>query len=146
ERDVLPGYVWSFPLGERGANVGLFVRRSPTTSGRALAAAWQESIDHPFLRSLLGPHARLDAVPRSWPIPTELGTAALSALDGRVLFVGDAARAADPFTGEGVAQALETGVAAGRAIALGAGEPVRAIAASYERDVRASLLRDNRLA
>jgi 2-polyprenyl-6-methoxyphenol hydroxylase-like FAD-dependent oxidoreductase len=75
-----------------------------------------------------------------------VGTTALTAAGGRALFVGDAARATDPMTGEGIGQALDTGVEAAEAVlAAGALRPALA-AAHYERVVRRGLARDNALA
>ncbi len=53
------------------------------------------------------------------------------ALNGRVLFVGDAARAPDPLTGEGIAQALETAELAARTISIWASYGPIAVAAIY---------------
>ena len=53
------------------------------------------------------PRARV----RAWPIPAAYDGARLA--HGRALFVGDAAGVVDPMTGEGIAQALETGRARG---------------------------------
>jgi flavin-dependent dehydrogenase len=58
-----------------------------------------------------------------------------------VLFVGDAARVVDPMTGEGIAQALETGMLAARAVARGGG-----VAERYRSDVAHALGRDLRFA
>jgi flavin-dependent dehydrogenase len=72
--------------------------------------------------------------------------ALLAGLGGRVLFAGDAARATDPMTGEGIGQALESGIAAARSILVaGPGDPGLA-AARYTAELAAGLLRDNRLA
>ncbi len=54
----------------------------------------------------------------AWPIPTRYDPARLQ--HGRVLFVGDAAGVVDPMTGEGIAQAIETGMLAAESIATGA--------------------------
>jgi menaquinone-9 beta-reductase len=70
----------------------------------------------------------------------------VSGAGGRVLLAGDAARAADPLTGEGIGQALETGVDAARAVlAAGPGRPDRA-AARYQRRLAHGLSLDHRLA
>ena len=53
----------------------------------------------------------------AWPIPTAYTPTRLT--DGPVLYVGDAAAVVDPMTGEGIAQALETGMLAVDAIAAG---------------------------
>jgi flavin-dependent dehydrogenase len=86
-----------------------------------------------------GPH-------RAWPIPAQVGRAALAT--GPVLFVGDAATATDPMTGEGIGQALVTGRWAAEAIAahLGDADAVGRAAADYQRHVEAELAVDHRLA
>jgi flavin-dependent dehydrogenase len=60
------------------------------------------------------------------------------------LFVGDAACATDPLTGEGIAQALLTGRRAAEAIVASAGadEPAK-VARRYERAVRHDLFADH---
>ncbi len=92
------------------------------------------------------PSAR-GAVPEArhlaWPIPARVDRTVLGT--DRVLFVGDAARVTDPLTGEGIGQALLTGVLAARAVArAGAGAP-DAVRQHYERDVADHLLADHRL-
>jgi flavin-dependent dehydrogenase len=99
----------------------------------------------PRIAEILGPGANACGPWRSWPIPTGIHHASLSALGGRVLFTGDAAKACDPMTGEGIAQALDTGVLAGRAVAAaGPTEPADA-ARRYVRRVRSGLSVDQRL-
>ena len=63
-----------------------------------------------------------------------------------MLFVGDAARATDSMTGEGIGQALETGELAARAILAGGPSDAAAAAARYQRAVRAGLAADDRMA
>jgi flavin-dependent dehydrogenase len=58
-------------------------------------------------------------------------------VQGRVLFAGDAAGVVDPMTGEGIAQAIETGMLAATAIATGA---------DYRRLVHRAIGRDLRFA
>ena len=99
------------------ANVGFGIPRRPGVSVRPMAAQWRELVERPSLRAVLG-GAEPEGHHRAWPIPADLGRAPLSA--GRVLFAGDAAGATDPMTGEGIAQALLTGILAAEAIAVGA--------------------------
>jgi flavin-dependent dehydrogenase len=61
-----------------------------------------------------------------------------------VLFAGDAAGVVDPMTGEGIAQALETGALAAEAVA--AGREPDAVSAQYRRSVGRALGRDLRFA
>ena len=92
---------------------------------------------------MLGPDARPEAPAKTWPIPARIGRSPLSAAGGRVLFVGDAARAPDSMTGEGIAQALETGELAARAIAAaGPGRPERA-AGAYTRTIERGMVIDD---
>jgi flavin-dependent dehydrogenase len=79
---------------------------------------------------------------RAWPIPTNYTPATL--VHGRTLFAGDAAAVVDPMTGEGIAQALETGMLAAHAIA--AGGTADSVAARYRSDVDLALGRDLRFA
>ncbi|MDQ1436935.1 MAG: menaquinone-9 beta-reductase [Acidimicrobiaceae bacterium] len=140
EPALLPGYAWSFPLPDGRANVGFGIRRRPGQPTKVMKDQWAAVLDLPHVRAALGPTARPEAPPKAWPIPARVGSTALSAAGGRVLFVGDAARATDPMTGEGIGQALETGVLAAETIVGGGG------AEAYEAAVRGGLAVDNRLA
>ena len=68
----------------------------------------------PTSPSCSGPTPCAEAPHRAWPIPARIDDVAAGR--GRVLFVGDAAAAADPMTGEGIGQALLTGALAAEAI------------------------------
>jgi geranylgeranyl reductase family protein len=143
EEDLLPGYAWVFPVGDGGANVGLGVLRDSATSGKQLAQLWRAVIARPSMQRVLGPRAEAKGAHRAWPIPASWSEDALGG-PARVLFAGDAAGVVDPMTGEGIAQALETGTLAARAVAYG-GHPAN-VAAQYRAAVRASLGADLRLA
>ena len=114
ETDLLPGYAWSFPLGGGRANVGFGIPRGGAISTQAMKQLWPDLLARPHIRSVLGPDAVAEAPHKAWPIPARIGTLPLSA--GRALFVGDAAGATDRLTGEGIGQALLTGVLAAEAI------------------------------
>ncbi len=109
--DLLPGYAWVFPMPDGGANVGYGVLRE-RRRGRDLKALWPDLLARPALRAVLGERAQPDETVHAWPIPTAYTPTRLT--DGPVLYVGDAAAVVDPMTGEGIAQALETGIARGR--------------------------------
>jgi geranylgeranyl reductase family protein len=145
EPDLLPGYAWSFPLPGGAANVGFGVWRDGRARRPARSGQFGELLARPHVAAVLGPSARIDGPARSWPIPARIDRAALSACGGRALFVGDAAGACDPMTGEGIAQALETGVLAAEAItAAGPFRPATA-ATRYRAAVGRSLLPDHRM-
>jgi len=158
EEDLLPGYAWVFPVGgddgagnHRGgrANVGFGVLRtassagSASTNGKALAAQWRGLADRPSLRRALGPHAEPEGTVRAWPIPASYDRSRLT--HRRVLFVGDAANVVDPMTGEGIAQALESGMLAARAIAASPRDAT-AVCVRYRADVDRTLGADLRFA
>ena len=143
EEDLLPGYAWSFPLPGGGANVGFGIHRRAGAPTGSMKALWADLVARPHIARVLGPAAQAEGAWKAWPIPTRVGASPLSAGGGRVLFVGDAARAGDTMTGEGIAQSLETGILAGRAVAAaGAGAPARA-ARRYLATVAAGLLADD---
>lgn len=146
ERDLLPGYAWVFPLPGGRANVGLGVvqggSRDARLRGKDLAARWREVLARPSIRAILGPRAEPEAPRRAWPIPAAFDPRRCTA--GRVLFAGDAASVVDPMTGEGVAQALESGMLAAHAVADGG--PVAAVAARYRTTIDRELGRDLRFA
>jgi geranylgeranyl reductase family protein len=135
ERDLLPGYAWVFPLPEGRANVGYGVLRADGRSGRELKDLWPGLLERPVMREILGPDAKPIETVHAWPIPTRYSPDRMQT--GRVLFAGDAAGVVDPMTGEGIAQAIETGMLAAEAIASGH---------DYARLVHRALGRDLRFA
>lgn len=138
DRALLPGYAWVFPLAGRRANVGFCVPRE--YKGKDLRALNDHA--RTLVAPILGPDATPDEQTRAWPIPCAYSPAQLD--DGRVLYIGDAANVVDPMTGEGIAQALETGILAADAIRDDGGP--RTVARRYRRDVDATLGRDLRFA
>ena len=115
--DLLPGYAWVFPTSRRRRQRRL--RRAPREAAAAATskALWPDLLARPALRAVLGERAQPDETVHAWPIPTAYTPTRLT--DGPVLYVGDAAAVVDPMTGEGIAQALETGMLAVDAIAAG---------------------------
>jgi menaquinone-9 beta-reductase len=145
EPDLLPGYVWSFPLPDGGANVGFGIQRGGKVPRvQAMADLWPDLLERPHIRAVIGEGATPESPHRAWPIPARIDDVVLAA--SRTVFVGDAAAATDPMSGEGIGQALLTGVLAGSAIvAAGPDDAARAMSA-YERSARASLVADHRMA
>ncbi|MGD6420555.1 hypothetical protein VWP48_21845, partial [Xanthomonas citri pv. citri] len=47
ERDLLPGYLWSFPSGDGGANVGFGIERKPGQSVQWMKDIWPELLQRP---------------------------------------------------------------------------------------------------
>ncbi len=139
--DLLPGYAWSFPLPGGRANFGFGVLRDGARKGRDMKQLWSDLLARPHIREALGPSAVMEGRPTAWPIPARIDQAVTGS--GRVLFVGDAAMATDTLTGEGIGQALLTGVEAARAVVIG-GEPVD-VRRNYRRAVDHHLLADHRM-
>lgn len=144
EPDILPGYVWSFPLGDGTANVGFGILRDAKVKVQDMNVLWPDILSRPHIRDVLGAEAIAEGPHRALPIPAQLGKTVNA--KGRVLFVGDAATATDPMTGEGIGQAIETGIGAVEAI-VGAGvdNPQQA-AEDYVKTLRVGMVRDHRLA
>lgn len=145
EPDLLPGYMWSFPLPDGRANVGFGVLRA-NRRVQEMAGLWPDLLARPHIRDVLGPNAVGEDNHKAWPIPARIGQLALSA--HRVLFAGDAAAACDPLTGEGIGQALQTGMGAARAIigdGSGSGSPAQ-VTTDYKRSTERELAIDMRLA
>lgn len=141
EKDLLPGYVWSFPLPGNRANFGYCILRSSDRSTKFMNDTWRDLLTRPHIREALGQ----DNVPEdrhtAWPIPARIDTAIRSS--GRVLFIGDAVCATDTLTGEGIGQALETGIAAAESI--DAGNSPREVRSHYSRAIDNTLLADHRM-
>jgi geranylgeranyl reductase family protein len=146
EPDLLPGYAWSFPLGDSRANVGFGIRRAESRPTREMKQQWDDLLARPHIRRVLGPAAAAEGPHRAWPIPARSGHTAVTAAGGRVLFAGDAARATDTMTGEGIGQALESGELAAEAIVAAGGSDAAAVARHYRRALRGSLVADDWLA
>jgi flavin-dependent dehydrogenase len=140
EADLLPAYLWVFPLGDGAANVGFGLHLGVLPHLGEMKSVWKDIQTRPHLQRVFGNEglARLKA----WPIPAHIQDTPLS--HGRVLFAGDSAAASDALTGEGIGQALETGRLAARAVANGVLSRPDDVSGTYARDVRAALWSDSR--
>jgi geranylgeranyl reductase family protein len=106
DRAVSPGYGWIFPIDERRANLGVCVdERVLARAGgglRALLHRWLR--ENRFARELFPENVLLEDE-RGGIIPSGRSRRA----SGRVFLVGDAAGVADPFTAEGIFEAIHSG-------------------------------------
>lgn len=143
EDDLLPGYAWSFPLPGNRANVGFGVLRGGTRRIQDMKRTWPELLTRQHIAAALGPGAAPEARHLAWPIPARVDRVVLA--EGRVLFAGDAARVTDPMTGEGIGQALLTGVLAAGAILAGGATRPSDVRLRYADGVRDHLLADHRM-
>lgn len=144
EPDLLPGYAWSFPLPGQRANVGFGILRDGKHKVGDMGRLWTDLLQRPHVQELLGPDAVPEDRHRAWPIPARLG--ALATHDRRVLLTGDAIGATDPMTGEGIAQALQTGQIAAAAIAAGGPHRPDVAGRTHADGVERHLGRDHRFA
>ena len=130
DRAVVPGYAWIFPLDARFANVGILVddgfsRRDPDLRG--VLERWLRG--SPFAQASFGAQPVVERV-SGGVIPT--GRAQRTS--GAIFAAGDAAGVADPFSAEGIAQAMGCGAQAARAL-IDAGGEVAQAARSYRRSL-----------
>ncbi|MCI0503261.1 NAD(P)/FAD-dependent oxidoreductase [Candidatus Micrarchaeota archaeon] len=110
---VLPGYLWIFPMAEGKANVGLGILSSDL-KGKHPTTILQEAIsNHPSIAPRFA-NAKLEGKVGGWAIPN--GSYRKPNTGDGWLLVGDAASLVDPFSGEGVGNALSSGKYAALAI------------------------------
>lgn len=114
-KELLPGYFWIFPLANGQANVGLGIRTDIQKDRRInLKEVFDEIIhNHPVL-SLRFKNAKLINEVKLHGLPLG-GHAQIS--DNQLLLLGDAAALIDPFTGEGIGNAMISGMYAADVIA-----------------------------
>lgn len=143
EKDLLPGYVWSFPLTDNRVNIGFGILRGGKYSVQEMNRLWPELLARPHIRHALGTSFVFEDRHTAWPIPARVTTATLGA--GRVLFVGDAACVSDALTGEGIGQALLSGVLAAGAIIEGGESEPAATQSTYQRSIQRNFFADHHM-
>ncbi len=105
--DLLPGYGWVFPLADGTVNVGVGLLNTSAhfrnVNYKNLLKEWAPTVGDEWC------FTPDDAVakPRSAPLP--MGASRHPALYRGVMFVGDAAGLINPFNGEGIDYAMESG-------------------------------------
>ena len=142
EPDILPGYMWSFPVGDGRANVGFGILRGGDVSTQDMKALWPDLLERRHIREVLGANATPESPHRAWPIPARIDSAPL--VGPRTLFTGDAATACDTLTGEGIGQALLTGREAAAAI-LAAPRNFDTASSTYSDTIRKELVADHKM-
>jgi geranylgeranyl reductase family protein len=108
-KDLLPGYLWVFPLPGGRANVGLGLRSDVVKSRRVDLKVLLTRLlaEHPQLKDRFA-GATLEGGVQGMGLPLASKRRKLSG-DGYLL-VGDAGHLIDPFTGEGISHAMISGV------------------------------------
>lgn len=111
-RDVLPGYLWVFPLPGGRANVGIGMRSDQLSQlDKPLRQVLEETLrNHPQLGPRFAKARMLESI-KGMGIP--LGSKKRRLSGAGYLLCGDAASLVDPLTGEGIGNALRSGTYAG---------------------------------
>jgi geranylgeranyl reductase family protein len=116
-KDVIPGYLWLFPLADNKANVGIGMLSSAVSKNKMNL---KETLQHlittePHLQERFKNAKALETI-KGYGLP--LGSKKRNISGERFLLTGDAAGLIDPFTGEGIANAIRSGrIAAKHAVA-----------------------------
>jgi menaquinone-9 beta-reductase len=145
-RDSMPGYGWIFGMGDGTANVGyglLDTRRGTGADHRAVLRAWLDTF--PAEDGLGEEDAVTPLRGAGLPMALNRGPAYTRGL----LLAGDAAGTVNPFNGEGISYALETGRMAGEAAADALDRPDgparESVLRRYPERLRAAYGRHHRL-
>ncbi len=105
--EVVPGYFWIFPLEENYANVGIGMLHSIIKKRNIdLRQALEKTINSPAFKERFA-KARPQEKPVGWNLP--VGSKRRRSYGNGFLLLGDAAGLIDPFTGEGIGNAMYSG-------------------------------------
>ena len=143
EKDLLPGYAWSFPLQDGRVNIGFGILRGGKYSVQQMKDLWPNLLARKHIAGALGSGVIMEDRHTAWPIPARVTSAPLSS--GRVLFIGDAACVTDTLTGEGIGQALLSGQLSARAIIAGISREASVTRNKYEQLVKQNFFADHRM-
>ncbi|MGI9174828.1 MAG: NAD(P)/FAD-dependent oxidoreductase [Rhodothermales bacterium] len=133
--EAIPGYFWIFPMADGRANVGIgmlsrAIKRKDVRLKEVLAAC----IRHPRFRERFEGAEQIGPV-RGWGLP--LGSKPRPMAGDGWMLLGDAASLIDPFTGEGIGNAMISGELAAKwtSKAKTENDYTAAFLHGYERDV-----------
>lgn len=114
--EMLPGYFWIFPLPNGMANIGAGMLSSEVSKRKVnLKADMLKAIENNPAISARFKNAKLQGKIQGWGLP--LGSKKRPVSGAGFLLVGDAGSLIDPFTGEGIGNALYSGMMAANHIA-----------------------------
>jgi len=107
-KEILPGYVWIFPLAGNRANVGIGVLSSVISRKKInLKETLAQLLKiHPDLKERFKDAKPLETV-KGYGLP--LGSKKRKLSGDHFILLGDAASLIDPFSGEGIANAIRSG-------------------------------------
>ena len=107
-KDILPGYLWIFPMSNGRFNVGIGMASHRIAQRKVnLKAAFEKAIrEIPALRERFAQAQPLTPL-QGWGLP--LGSKRFPLSGEGFLLVGDSGSLIDPFTGEGIGNAMKAG-------------------------------------
>ena len=107
-KNILPGYLWIFPLADNKANVGIGVLSSVVSKKKINLKETLQNLlkTHPHLAARFKDAKPLETI-KGYGLP--LGAKKRNLSGQRFVLTGDAAALIDPFTGEGIANAIRSG-------------------------------------
>jgi geranylgeranyl reductase family protein len=116
-QELLPGYFWIFPLPNGGANVGVGMRADKMTEkGVNLKKAFEQLlVQNPAIAARFKNAERVGEV-KLFGLP--LGSKKRTLSGNNYMLCGDAAQLIDPFTGEGIGNAMMSGMFAAQQVEL----------------------------
>ncbi len=114
--EMLPGYLWIFPLPNGQANVGAGMLSKRISKQKVnLKRRFLEAIENNPTINYRFKNAKLVDDIRGWGLP--LGSRRLKISGNNYILTGDAASMIDPFTGEGISNAMYCGMVAAECVA-----------------------------
>ena len=114
-KEILPGYFWIFPLPNGMANVGVGILSNTIRKKKInLREVMLHAIKHnPEIKDRFANAVLTDKI-QGWGLP--MGIKRLPVSGNNFLLTGDAASLIDPFSGEGIGNAMYSGMLAAQAI------------------------------
>ena len=102
--EVLPGYFWMFPAGDGVANIGIGLsKKEAKKDKRKLTQILNDVIESDYFKDRFSKSEKLEN-PKGWSLP--LGRVVRPSYGDGFMLLGDAAGLVDPFTGEGIGNAM----------------------------------------
>jgi len=141
---LIPGYFWIFPVDDGWANVGSGMiesdLRDPKRGIKLVEDTYRIMREHPAFKERFANAKEVAGSRKGWLLP--LGSKHRPVAGEGWMLVGDAAALIDPFSGEGIGNAMVSGrlAAAAAAKALAANDLSKPfLSAHYEAPLRAEL-------
>ena len=102
--EVLPGYFWMFPAGDNIANIGIGLsKKEAKKDKRKLTQILGDVIKSDYFKDRFSESKKMEN-PKGWSLP--LGRIIRPNYGDGFMLLGDAAGLVDPFTGEGIGNAM----------------------------------------